>query len=91
MEGRVFDAQVVLSPPDSPVGKQLSQYVCVRYEISRPLGEKLGLPASRRSLDEHTRDTESAERLSRTALGFAGHATSRSDGRCHFEDLSKWQ
>jgi len=30
MEGRVFDAQVVLSPKDSPVGKQLLQYVCVR-------------------------------------------------------------
>src|ERR1041385_491748 len=30
MEGRVFDAQVVLSPPDSPLGRLLSQYVCVR-------------------------------------------------------------
>jgi hypothetical protein len=30
MEGRVFDAQVVLSPKDSPLGKVLSQYVCVR-------------------------------------------------------------
>src|SRR5579871_1511778 len=30
MEGRVFDAQVVLSPPDSPLGKVLSKYVCVR-------------------------------------------------------------
>lgn len=30
MEGRVFDAQVVLSPTDSPLGKVLSQYVCVR-------------------------------------------------------------
>src|SRR6185436_5299304 len=30
MEGRVLDAQVVLSPKDSPLGKQLSQYVCVR-------------------------------------------------------------
>ena len=30
MEGRVFDAQVVLSPKDSPAGKQLLQYVCVR-------------------------------------------------------------
>src|ERR1051325_10623691 len=30
MEGRIFDAQVVLSPKDSPLGKQLSQYVCVR-------------------------------------------------------------
>src|SRR6266446_1939909 len=30
MEGRTFDAQVVLSPKDSPLGKQLAQYVCVR-------------------------------------------------------------
>jgi len=30
MEGRVFDAQVVLSPPDSPLGKVLSKYICVR-------------------------------------------------------------
>jgi hypothetical protein len=30
MEGRVFDAQVVLSPKDSPLGKVLQQYVCVR-------------------------------------------------------------
>src|ERR671928_1092279 len=30
MEGRIFDAQVVLSPKDSPLGKQLQQYVCVR-------------------------------------------------------------
>src|SRR4051812_35846441 len=30
MEGRVFDAQVVLSPKDSPLGKLLSQYVCIR-------------------------------------------------------------
>jgi serine protease Do len=30
MEGRVFDAQVVLSPKDSPLGKVMSQYVCVR-------------------------------------------------------------
>jgi hypothetical protein len=30
MEGRVFDAQVVLSPKDSPLGKVLSQYVCAR-------------------------------------------------------------
>src|SRR6185436_5993150 len=30
MEGRVLDAQVVLSPKDSPLGKVLSQYVCVR-------------------------------------------------------------
>ena len=30
MEGRIFDAQVVLSPKDSPLGKVLSQYVCVR-------------------------------------------------------------
>src|SRR5579859_4388367 len=30
MEGRVFDVQVVLSPKDSPLGKVLSQYVCVR-------------------------------------------------------------
>jgi hypothetical protein len=30
MEGRVFDAQVVLSPTDSPRGKLLSQYVCAR-------------------------------------------------------------
>src|SRR6266700_7903440 len=30
MEGRVFDAQVVLSPKDSPLGKVLSDYVCVR-------------------------------------------------------------
>src|ERR1041385_2077016 len=30
MEGRVFDAQVVLSPKDSPLGKMLSEYVCVR-------------------------------------------------------------
>src|SRR6266511_4316512 len=30
MEGREFDAQVVLSPKNSPRGKLLSQYVCVR-------------------------------------------------------------
>src|SRR5690349_20989378 len=30
MEGRLFDVQVVLSPKDSPLGKVLSQYVCVR-------------------------------------------------------------
>jgi hypothetical protein len=30
MEGRVFDAQVVLSPKDSPLGKVLREYVCVR-------------------------------------------------------------
>jgi serine protease Do len=30
MAGRVFDAQVVLSPIDSPRGKLLSQYVCAR-------------------------------------------------------------
>jgi hypothetical protein len=30
MAGRVFDAQVVLSPLDSPLGKLLSQYVCAR-------------------------------------------------------------
>jgi serine protease Do len=30
MEGRIFDAQVVLSPKDSPLGKVLSEYVCVR-------------------------------------------------------------
>src|SRR6478736_778078 len=30
MEGRIFDAQVVLSPKDSSLGKVLSQYVCVR-------------------------------------------------------------
>jgi len=30
MEGRVFDAQVVLSPKDSPLGKVLNEYVCVR-------------------------------------------------------------
>ena len=30
MEGREFDAQVVLSPKDSPLGKVLSEYVCVR-------------------------------------------------------------
>src|SRR5260370_22505267 len=30
MEGRVFDAQVVLSPKDSPLGKVLSEYVCAR-------------------------------------------------------------
>ena len=30
MEGRVFDAQVVLSPIDSSRGKLLSQYVCAR-------------------------------------------------------------
>jgi len=30
MEGRVFDAQVVLSPKDSPLGNVLSEYVCVR-------------------------------------------------------------
>src|SRR4051812_17092073 len=30
MEGRIFDAQVVLSPTDSPLGKALSEYVCVR-------------------------------------------------------------
>src|SRR5215217_2205847 len=30
MEARAFDAQVVLSPKNSPRGKLLSQYVCVR-------------------------------------------------------------
>jgi serine protease Do len=30
MEGRVFDAQVVLSPKNSPLGKVMSEYVCVR-------------------------------------------------------------
>ncbi len=30
MEGRVFDAQVVLSPKDSPLGKVISEYVAVR-------------------------------------------------------------
>src|SRR4051795_11298720 len=30
MEGRIFDAQVVLSPKDSPLGKVMSEYVCVR-------------------------------------------------------------
>src|SRR3954453_20750621 len=30
MEGRIFDAQVVLSPKDSPLGKVLSQYICIR-------------------------------------------------------------
>ena len=30
MAGRVFDAQVVLSPKDSPRGRLLSQYVCAR-------------------------------------------------------------
>src|ERR1043166_4656332 len=30
MEGRIFDAQVVLSPIDSPLGKAMSEYVCVR-------------------------------------------------------------
>src|SRR3954447_10386942 len=30
MEGRVFDAQVVLSPKDSPLGNVLQEYVCVR-------------------------------------------------------------
>jgi hypothetical protein len=30
MAGRVFDAQVVLSPTNSPLGKQLSEYVRVR-------------------------------------------------------------
>src|SRR6266540_6756153 len=30
MEGREFDAQVVLSPKSSPRGKLLSQFVCVR-------------------------------------------------------------
>jgi serine protease Do len=30
MAGRAFDAQVVLSPKDSPRGKLLSQYVCAR-------------------------------------------------------------
>src|SRR4051812_49580896 len=30
MEGRVFDAQVVLSYKSSPLGKVLSEYVCVR-------------------------------------------------------------
>ena len=30
MAGRAFDAQVVLSPTDSPRGKLLSQYVCGR-------------------------------------------------------------
>jgi len=30
MAGRAFDAQVVLSPTDSPRGKLLSQYVCTR-------------------------------------------------------------
>jgi hypothetical protein len=41
MEGRVFDAQVVLSPKDSPVGKQLLQYVCVR--ITRMDNVDIGL------------------------------------------------
>jgi len=30
MEGRIFDAQVVLSPTDSPLGKVLSEFVCAR-------------------------------------------------------------
>src|SRR3954471_9318273 len=30
MEGRIFDAQVVLSAKDSPLGKVLQEYVCVR-------------------------------------------------------------
>jgi len=30
MEGREFDAQVVLSPKDSPLGQVLDRYVCVR-------------------------------------------------------------
>jgi hypothetical protein len=30
MEGRIFDAQVVLSPKDAPLTKVLSEYVCVR-------------------------------------------------------------
>jgi len=30
MEGRIFDAQVVLSPKNSPRGKLMTQYVCVR-------------------------------------------------------------
>lgn len=30
MNGRAFDAQVVLSPPDSKLGKLLQQYVCAR-------------------------------------------------------------
>src|SRR5271165_6246470 len=30
MEGREFDAQVVLSPKDSPLGEVLDRYVCVR-------------------------------------------------------------
>jgi hypothetical protein len=30
VNGRAFDAQVVLSPPDSILGKLLQQYVCAR-------------------------------------------------------------
>ncbi len=30
MNGRAFDAQVVLSPPDSKLGRLLQQYVCAR-------------------------------------------------------------
>ena len=41
MEGRVFDAQVVLSPKDSPLGRQLSQYVCAR--ITRMDNVDIGL------------------------------------------------
>ncbi len=41
MAGRVFDAQVVLSPKDSSLGKLLRQYVCVR--ITRMDDVDLGL------------------------------------------------
>lgn len=41
MAGRAFDAQVVLSPPSSPLGRQLSQYV--RARIIRLDNVDLGL------------------------------------------------
>lgn len=41
MAGRVFDAQVVLSPKNSPRGKLMTQYVCVR--IPRMDNVDLGL------------------------------------------------
>ncbi len=41
MAGRVFDAQVVLSPQDSPLGKLLRQYVCAR--ITRMDNVDIGL------------------------------------------------
>jgi hypothetical protein len=41
VNGRAFDAQVVLSPPDSKLGKLLQQYVCAR--IVRMDGIDIGL------------------------------------------------